>query len=242
MENIQDEIYISPHMRGEVQENNIHIIYILDRSGSMSSIKKETIEGFNRYVESQRQNKNALMTLIQFDDQYEVVFEKRNILDVEPLTEKTFIPRGSTSLYDTVGRAVSEYCSDTKDITLVIIQTDGQSNCDIEQTPETISEIISEKTKSGIEFVYLAANLDAFTSAGTLNIKHGNVMQFYSNTSSVNTTFDNLSAATTRYTKFKSKAAQPPGVSFYETDKSEVLYNASGTMDSFFLDQEQDAK
>ena len=83
------------------------ITFVLDRSGSMGIIKADTIGGFNQFIEDQKKAAGeALMTLVQFDDQYEVNYAGVPIAAVRPLNTDTFVPRGWTALYDAIGKTV----------------------------------------------------------------------------------------------------------------------------------------
>src|SRR5574343_1127027 len=84
------------------------ILCIVDRSGSMSAIKSDAIGGFNSFLERQKQEPgDARMTLVQFDNEYEEVFVDKNIADVPPFTTSTYLPRGTTALFDAVGKAIT---------------------------------------------------------------------------------------------------------------------------------------
>jgi hypothetical protein len=91
-----------------IMENNSHIIIVLDRSGSTQSIAQSTIEGFNEFIEMQRSSAEpSKISLIQFDDQYQVVYQDINISQAEPLTGRTYVPRGSTALVDAIGTTIN---------------------------------------------------------------------------------------------------------------------------------------
>lgn len=89
-------------------KNKTDITIILDRSGSMGSVKDDTIGGFNNFLEEQRRVEGeASLSLVQFDDQYEVVYMDKDINSADKLTEATFQPRGMTALFDAVGRTIN---------------------------------------------------------------------------------------------------------------------------------------
>ena len=89
-------------------DNNLTVIaFVLDRSGSMSSIKQNTIEGFNKFLSEQKVGPDrCLFTLVQFDHEYTVVHDLQPIQNVPLLTDETFIPRGHTALYDAIGETI----------------------------------------------------------------------------------------------------------------------------------------
>ena len=89
-------------------KNKTDITIILDRSGSMESVKTDTIGGFNSFLsEQQKVTGEASLSLVQFDDQYEVVYLDKDINSADKLTEATFQPRGMTALYDAIGRTIN---------------------------------------------------------------------------------------------------------------------------------------
>ena len=147
-----------------------HLICIVDRSGSMNKIKDSAIEGFNTFLkEQQALPGTSYLTLVLFDDQYEVPIKNMDIQDVVPLTDRTFVPRGWTALYDAIGKAINTY-KDATENTLCIILTDGEENSSKEYTNGQINDLINERRDAGWEFMYLAANQDAFQVASGMGI------------------------------------------------------------------------
>ena len=109
------------------------IICILDRSGSMSAIRDDAIGGFNTFLEAQKEaGGTALLTLVLFDDVVDVVHEARSIEEVPPLDRDTFLPRGSTALYDAIGKTLgaamrrSRAAAKADERVIVCILTDGE--------------------------------------------------------------------------------------------------------------------
>ena len=139
-------------------------VFLLDRSGSMESCCIDTIDGFNTFIESQRQF-GGTMTLCLFDDQFETVYEKMPIADVPQLTEYTFVPRGGTALHDAMGQVLKMNLSDDA---MVIILTDGDENSSRTYTSAHVKDLVNLKPW---KFVYLGANQDAVLAATNLGIK-----------------------------------------------------------------------
>jgi len=151
------------------------LVFLLDRSGSMESCWDDTIGGFNSFVKDQAALGGKL-TLIQFDHEYFMSYENKPLKEIEPLTRETFKPRGSTALLDAIGRALKE-CK-TESIPMIIILTDGQENASRTYTKAHIKDLIFERQKEGWTFMYLGANQDAFTEAGSIGIAPGNTMNY----------------------------------------------------------------
>ena len=138
-------------------------LFLLDRSGSMDSCRQDTIDGFNSFVESQKQF-GGTMTLCLFDDQFETVYEKTPIEEVPVLTEETFVPRGGTALLDAMGQVLKMNLSDDA---MVIILTDGEENSSRTYTSAHVKDLVDTKKW---KFVYLGANQDAVLAARDIGI------------------------------------------------------------------------
>ena len=159
---------------------------LLDRSGSMSVATGATIEGFNTFVEDQSKEKGigALrMTLVQFDDQYEVNFTAEAADDVPVLDYDSYIPRGMTALNDALVRSISDTekwvkANKYEDDVVFLIITDGQENASREASLTKVAELIRKKEKDGWSFVFMGANIDAFATATAYNIPMGNVAEY----------------------------------------------------------------
>lgn len=191
--------------------NYTHIISILDRSGSMESVKDDAIGGFNSFLKSQKELKEkATMSVVLFDDLYEQLYDGKDVkLDkVQELTKETFVPRGMTALYDAIGKSINNYkktleglkTAEKPDKVLVIIVTDGQENHSKEFTNiHQINNLITEMKGKNWQFMFLCATEDAFKTGASLGISKGNTFQF-ANTSVGNATlYSKVSSATAMY-------------------------------------------
>ena len=154
------------------------IAYILDRSGSMAPMQEAAIAAFNNFVKSQLDVPgDARLTLIQFDDAYEVPVPPTPIQDVRELTTATYQPRGMTALLDAIGRTIKETSRRVEAMpekekpgkVIVTIFTDGMENASQEYTLKHISDLIRlHRDEKGWEFLFLAANQDAIATAGAM--------------------------------------------------------------------------
>ena len=157
------------------------IIFILDRSGSMSGIESDTIEGYNSFLAAQRKVEGeAQVTTVLFDDKYELLHDGVNIKDVKPITEKEYFALGSTALLDAIGKTIinvgirlnNTHESERPAKVIFVITTDGQENASREFSYKKIKEMISEQQyKYSWEFIFLGANNDAVKEAESLGIK-----------------------------------------------------------------------
>ena len=157
------------------------VVFILDRSGSMSGLEADTIGGFNATLEKQKkEDGDVLWSTVLFDDKHEVVHDRVPIGRIEKLTEKEYYVRGCTALLDAVGRAihhignVHKYArpEDVPGKTLFVITTDGMENASREYTYAQVKQMIERQTERyGWEFLFLGANMDAVSVAGRMGIR-----------------------------------------------------------------------
>ena len=166
---------------------NLHlteIAYILDRSGSMQSMQEPAVAAFNDFIKSQLDVPgDACLTLVQFDDAYEVPVSAKPIQDVPQLTAATYTPRGSTALLDAIGRTIKETDrrisalpgGDKPGKVILAIFTDGEENASREYSAKHISDLIRlYRDTKGWEFLFLAANQDAIASAAAMQMNTHN--------------------------------------------------------------------
>lgn len=156
------------------------LVFILDRSGSMSGLEKDTIGGFNSMLEKQRKEPgDAVVSTVLFDNEIEVIHDRVVIADVPNLTDKEYYVRGCTALLDAVGGAihhignVHKYArkQDVPEKTLFIITTDGMENASHHYTYDKVRQMIErQKERYGWEFLFLGANIDAAAEAKRFGI------------------------------------------------------------------------
>lgn len=150
------------------------IVCVLDKSGSMSSVKDDAIGGFNSFLEQQKKLPGkAKLTLVLFDHRYEMKIDGAKLSDVSPLNERTYVPEGNTALLDAIGRAVTDVSrriekapdKEKPNKVIVMILTDGQENSSSDYSNEKIKALIEKQQKEcSWDFVFLAANQDAFAT------------------------------------------------------------------------------
>ena len=166
----------------------VEMVFILDRSGSMRGLEADTVGGFNSLIEKQKQTPGeALVSLVLFDDQFEVVHHRRVIASLEPLTKDTYYVRGSTALVDAVARGIEKIkhvhrqlgIDNTPEKTMFVITTDGQENASKQYNTHQLKRLISEQQeKFGWEFLFLGANIDSFATAMSLGIQRNRAANF----------------------------------------------------------------
>lgn len=171
-----------------MKQDKTEIVVVLDRSGSMQSVKADTIGGFNQFLDTQKQAPGeACITLAQFDDVYEVVYSGKPVKEAPILTAETYQPRGSTALYDAICKTIDEtgkrlelLSEDARpSLVVFVIQTDGFENCSRTFKIADVNERIARQRDTyKWQFVYLGANQDAIAEASKFGITPGFAMSY----------------------------------------------------------------
>lgn len=200
-----------PWERLKMNPDLTEIACILDRSGSMESIREDAIGGFNAFLKAQQgQSGQARLTLVLFDNEYEVPENGVPLSGVKPLDSTTFVPRGTTALYDAIGRTINEVGARLARLpeaerpakVVVAILTDGQENSSTEFTRDTVRSMIDhQRTAYSWDFVYLAANQDAVTAARDIAIPAPAAFQFQADKAGIINAMHMMSAEVTRRRK-----------------------------------------
>lgn len=162
------------HMKYETSE----LVFILDRSGSMSGLEKDTIGGFNSLIQKQRKEKGkCYVSCVLFDDVQEVIYDRVPLNEVKKMTQKQYYARGCTALLDAMGGAihhignVHKYSKEEIGKTLFIIITDGLENSSKRYSYTSIKKMIErQKEKYGWEFIFIGANMDVIQEANKFGI------------------------------------------------------------------------
>jgi hypothetical protein len=201
----------------QVNPDYTHLAVILDRTGSMESIRDDTIGGFNAFLNEQKQQPGkATLTLVQFDSQdlYEVIHQVKTINEVPELTKETYVPRATTPLLDAIGRGINdlEKClADMKEndrpskVVFAVIR-DGQENASREFRRDQILKMINEKEKQyGWQFVFLSADLDAINDAMDHGFQAKAAMAFDPTSAGVKNAFASVSQNISNYRLSKVK-------------------------------------
>lgn len=164
------------------------IVYILDRSGSMSGLEADTIGGFNSMIEKQKKTgEKAYVSTILFDNHTEVLHDRVPIQRVEKMNDKQYYVRGCTALLDAVGGAirhignVHKYAreADRPGKTIFVITTDGMENASHRYSYEQVQKMIKhEREKYGWEFIFIGANIDAAAEAERFGIRRERAVNY----------------------------------------------------------------
>ncbi|MBO4311059.1 MAG: VWA domain-containing protein [Lachnospiraceae bacterium] len=170
-----------------MKKNLTEIVFILDRSGSMRGLEADTIGGFNSMIEKQRkEDGEAMVSTILFDDTTEVVYDRVDISKIEPMNDKQYYVRGCTALLDAIGLAIhhmgnvhKKLGKDSPEKTIFIITTDGMENASKKYNYSKIKNMVErQKEKYGWEFLFLGANIDAIKEAGRFGISASRAVEY----------------------------------------------------------------
>ena len=172
-----------------MKKNLTELVFILDRSGSMAGLEKDTIGGFNSMIARQRAAEGeALVSTVLFSNESKVIHDRIEVRRVDPLTEREYIACGCTALLDAIGGAihhignVHKYAreEDRPEHTLFVITTDGMENASRRYSTRRVKEMIQrQKEKYGWEFLFLGANIDAVETAGHLGIAPDRAVNYH---------------------------------------------------------------
>ena len=192
-----------------MKEKYTHIAVVLDRSGSMHDVQKDTIGSLNSFLKDQQKEEGGCtFKLVQFDDLYEVVQDFLAIKDVPALDDKTFVPRGMTALLDAIGKTINNIGQkfdnmdekDRPERVIFVILTDGIENHSREFTREANNKMITHQTeKYNWQFLFLGADQNAIVEGGNLGIKAGNSMTIMRSSKGMQATMTSVGAAVTNY-------------------------------------------
>lgn len=179
-------------------DESVYIWAIIDRSGSMGHLVDDTINGFNYFIKEQAESDagEAYLTTMLFDHEHMLINEKVNVKTVAPLSKETYVPRGSTALYDAIGKTLKKALEANKKNNIVIILTDGFENCSSEFNNQSIKSMISECETQGWKFIYLGANQDAFAVSQGLGILRGASVNYAASGEGIKTAYYTASSFT----------------------------------------------
>lgn len=155
-------------MKNKTRDNEMDVVFLLDRSGSMGGIEKDTIGGYNSYIDSQR-GKNVKVTTVLFDDKYEVLHNRVDVDNIKKLTNKEYYVRGCTALLDAIGKTIREIEDKNPNKVIFIITTDGYENASTKYNKSQIKELIS--VHKDWKFMYIGADIDSYSEGRSLGIK-----------------------------------------------------------------------
>ena len=190
------------------------IVFIIDRSGSMSGFEDDTIGGFNSTLGRQREGEGkAYVSTVLFDNYIQVIHDRVRIEDVKPMTRDDYRVGGCTALLDAIGGAIHHIgtihkyarAEDVPEHTLFIIITDGMENASRNYSSDEVKKNIKRQTeKYGWEFIFLAANIDAIETAENIGIHRSRTVNYHQDKAGMSVTYEAMCEAITTVRKRES--------------------------------------
>lgn len=176
-------------MNAKKENNNLtELVFILDRSGSMSGLEADTIGGFNSLIEKQkRQEGECFVSTVLFDNESKVLYDRVKLSEIPKMTENDYTVRGCMALIDAIGGAIHHIGNihkyarpeDVPEHTVFVITTDGQENASHRYTSEKVKNMIKrQKEKYGWEFLFIGANIDAVETANSFGISEDRAVNY----------------------------------------------------------------
>ena len=171
-----------------MKKNLTEMVFIIDRSGSMSGLESDTIGGFNAMINKQKKESGkALVSTVLFDDVSEVIYDRLPIDKIEPMTDKQYYVSGCTALIDAIGCAVHHIETvhkyirkeDLPEHTIFVITTDGMENASHIYSSDKVKKMIEKKKGSGWEFLFIGANIDAVETASHFGISKDRAVNYH---------------------------------------------------------------
>lgn len=210
-----------------MREDYTDVTVVLDRSGSMSSIREDMEGGFNEFIEKQKALPGEMrVSLYQFDTEYERVYAGLGVKDLPKLKLE---PRGGTALLDALGRAIDETGSRLRAMpeaerpakVVLLVITDGEENSSRERTAEQVKKLVQQQENEWRwQFVYLGANVDAFAAGASIGVSAGKSAGYGATGQCVNAMYHNLAGKFAAYRCAASNsAAEATALDFDEEDR-----------------------
>lgn len=203
-------------------KNNItELVFILDRSGSMAGLEKDTIGGFNAMIEKQKkQEGECYVSTVLFDNVSEVLHDRVKIADMVKMTEDDYTVRGCTALIDAIGGAIHHIANihkyarpeDVPEHTMFVITTDGMENASHIYSLDKVKKMIEhEKEKYGWEFLFIGANIDAIGTAAGFGIGSDRAVNYNADSEGTDILYDSVCAAVTEVRNARKLSAEWSG-------------------------------
>lgn len=181
-------------MTDKPQNNDLDIVFVIDKSGSMYGSEEDTMGGFNSFIETQRKKEqNIKVTTVLFNDGYDMLYERKPINDVDNLTSREYRVDGSTALLDAIGKTVVSLDKVIDNKVLFVIMTDGLENSSIEYNKSNIKSMIKNHNW---EFIFMGADIDSYGEASRIGIERSHVANYKKSEEGMKDAFYSMDAAT----------------------------------------------
>ena len=199
-----------------MREGLTEMVFILDRSGSMGGLEKDTIGGYNSMIEKQKkEDGEALVSTILFDHEQEVLVDRVPLDKVSKMTEDEYYVRGCTALLDAIGGAIHHIGNihkyareeDVPEKTIFVITTDGLENASRRYSYNDIKKMIQRQEKRyGWEFLFLGANIDVAKESGRLGIREDRAVRYVNDSEGIELNYEAVGCAMSAMRSMKNTA------------------------------------
>ena len=186
-----------------MKNNMTELVFILDRSGSMSGLESDTIGGFNSLIEKQRrQEGECYVSVVLFDNESEVLYDRVKLSEVREMTAEDYTVRGCTALIDAIGGAIHHIGNihkyarkeDVPEHTMFVITTDGMENASYRYSSDRVKKMVErQKEKYGWEFLFIGANIDSVETAGRFGIGADRAVNYHADSKGTSVLFEAVS-------------------------------------------------
>ncbi|MBQ7927550.1 MAG: VWA domain-containing protein [Methanobrevibacter sp.] len=178
---------------------DLDLIFLIDRSGSMYGSEQDTIGGFNSFIEKEKSKEgNTRVTTILFNHEYEMLYKRRDIHEVAKLTPDEYYVRGSTALLDAIGKTITTLDKEIDNNALFVITTDGMENASVEFSKSQIKNMIENHNW---EFIFIGADIDSYSEAGNIGIRKSRIANYDKSARGVEKLYSSIDVATTSMRK-----------------------------------------
>lgn len=180
------------------------LVFIIDKSGSMQGLEKDTVGGFNAMIEKQKKEEGTcLVSTVLFDTESTVIHDRIALENIRPMEEKDYCPSGCTALMDALGGAIHHIGNihkyirkdDVPEHTVFVITTDGMENASRRYSHRKLREMIEARKKDGWEFLFIGANIDAVTTADQYGINPENAVNYCADKKGTEVLYSTVSSA-----------------------------------------------
>lgn len=191
-----------------MKQNTTELVFILDRSGSMSGLTSDTIGGYNSFLEKQKETEGeCLVSTVLFNQNSKVVHDRVPLNEIEPMTKKDYYASGCTALIDAMGGAIHHIRNvhryireeDVPEHTIFVIMTDGLENASTKYSSDDVKKMVKQQEEKGWEFLFLGANIDAVETAKEYGITEDRAVDFLCDKKGMGTNFEALSESVGKF-------------------------------------------